>query len=566
MTRDTDRLTTGTFDLLVIGGGIYGLTIAYDAAQRGLTVALIEQDDFGSGATFNHLRTIHGGLRYLQSLDITRARQSVLERRRLATIAPHAVEPLPFALPLYRSLVRGKAVMRAGFLVDRVVSAGRNRGLPQPLRLPAGRVVSRTTAIQRYPGLRRQGLRGAAVWHDYLTLEPDRLTFTWALAAAEHGTVLANHVEALEIVTGAGHASPASAERRRVSGVRAHDLVAGRSLEIGARIVVNATGRSIERLVSQLGASTDVPMIKAMNVVTRRDAGDEALGGIAPTSSSASTFSTFSTFSPGRRALFMVPWRERALFGTWESGRTCDPADTSVAEGDVAAFLTELNQAFPALDLTLEDVTLVHRGVVPAVAKHGKATLEGHDRIIDHAVTGGKIDGLISVAGAKYTTARAVAQRVTDMVLEKLERPPVPCRTDKTVLPGGSVRDPGLAIAEARREHDVGLPSDTIPHLIAAYGSRHRAVLDLADQRSEWRSRVAPDSPVIAAQLVLAARQEMAVTLGDALIRRTPVGALGNPGDQVIERAAALVGGELGWSEERRAQEIAAVKSFYRWR
>src|SRR5262249_58160226 len=117
MIRDLDQLSGRMFDVLVVGGGIYGLTIAYDAAQRGLWVALIEQDDFGSGTSFNHLRTIHGGLRYLQTLDVGRARESVRERRTIARIAPHAVQPMPFAVPLYRSLLRGKIAMRAGFVL-----------------------------------------------------------------------------------------------------------------------------------------------------------------------------------------------------------------------------------------------------------------------------------------------------------------------------------------------------------------------------------------------------------------------------------------------------------------
>src|SRR6059036_3301047 len=121
MKRVVDELTGSTFDILVVGGGVYGLTIAYDAAQRGLSVALIERDDFGSGASFNHLRTIHGGLRYLQTLDIARARESVRERRTLARIAPHAVQPLVFALPITRSLTRGKLAMRAGFALDSVI-------------------------------------------------------------------------------------------------------------------------------------------------------------------------------------------------------------------------------------------------------------------------------------------------------------------------------------------------------------------------------------------------------------------------------------------------------------
>src|SRR5947207_4616963 len=227
MIRDLDRLTDHTFDVLVVGGGIHGLIVAYDAAQRGLSVALVERDDFGSGVSFNHLRTIHGGLRYLQSLDLRRSRESMRERRTVARIAPHLVQPLPFALPLYRSLTRGKLAMRAGFLLDRVVASGRNRGVPPALRLPGGRVVSRPAAIDRFPGLRRQGLTGAAVFSDYVTTESDRLTFSYALAAAEHGASLANHVEAIAPLT-------AGADRRRVAGVRARDLVEGREIEIKA--------------------------------------------------------------------------------------------------------------------------------------------------------------------------------------------------------------------------------------------------------------------------------------------------------------------------------------------
>ena len=535
MTRDLDRLTAHTFDVLVVGGGIYGLTIAYDAAQRGLSVALVEQNDFGSGTSFNHLRTIHGGLRYLQSLDIRRARESVRERRTTARIAPHAVRPLSFALPLYRSLTRGKIAMRAGFALDRIVSAGRNRGVPPSHRLPGGRVVSRSHAAQRFPGLRRRGLTGAAVFYDYVTTEPDRFTFSFALAAAAHGAVLANHVEAIAPLVDGG----------RVTGISARDTLGARTFEIAARLTVNATGGRVDRLLKPLGISTGIPMLKAMNLVTRRDAGDEALGGR----------------SASGRNLFLVPWRECALFGTWESDRTCDPDDTGVHERDVAAFIAELNQAFPALDLTLADVTLVHRGVVPAAVKGDRVGLEGHEQIRDHATQG--VEGLLSVAGTKFTTARRVAERVTDTLLSRLQQKPVPCRTATTPLPGGSLRDIGLAIADARREFDEGLPTDTIPHLIAAYGSRYRDVMEIAGNQREWRTRLAPHSPVIGAELVLAARKEMAPTLADIVIRRTPLGALGHPGADALARAAAIVGAELGWTEDQRQREIAAVDRFY---
>ena len=536
MIRDLDHLTARTFDLLVVGGGIYGLAIAYDAAQRGLAVALIERDDFGGGSSFNHLRTIHGGLRYLRTLDIRRARESVRERTTLARIAPHAVRPLPFALPLYRSLRAGKTAMRAGFLLDRVVAFDRNARLAPALRLPAGRVVSRSEAAQRFPGLRRQGLTGAAVWSDYITAESDRLTFSFATAADEHGAVLANYLEAVSPLT----------DGKRVTGVRARDRQTGRDFEIGARLTVNATGASVDAFLAPLGISTHMPLLKAMNLVTRREAGDEALGGRTASG----------------RHLFLVPWRGRALMGTWESAAAMESAPVGASEDDVASFIRELNQAFPALDLTRSDVTLVHRGLVPAVrTASGGARLDGRERVRDHAVDG--VDGLISVAGTKYTTVRAVAERVVDRGMAKLQRPRVPCRTARHPLPGGSVRDLAMTVAEARRDHDVGLPSDTIPHLVTAYGSRYRDVVDLAQDRPAWRARLADASPVIGAELVWAARKEMVVTLADAVIRRTPLGALEYPGDTAVERAAQIVGGELGWTEERRLDEMAAVKRFY---
>jgi glycerol-3-phosphate dehydrogenase len=534
--RDLDRLTERTFDLLVVGGGIYGLTLAYDAAQRGLAVALVERDDFGCGSSFNHLRTIHGGLRYLQQLNISRARESVRERRALARIAPHAVVPMPFALPLYRSITRGRLAMRAGFLVDRVVAAGRNRDVPPALRLPAGHVVSRHAAIDRFPGLRRRGLTGAAHWYDYVTPEADRLTFSWAQAASAHGAVLANHVEATGVAK----------DGRRAVGAGVIDRVTGRAFDVSARVVVNACGGAIDRLLGTAGVASGIPMLKAMNLVTTRDAGDVALGGR----------------SASGRHLFLVPWRRRAVFGTWESPAVCAAGDVDARPAEIASFIGELNEAFPALDLKPGDVTLVHRGVVPATAIGGRVSLAGSEQIRDHAADG--VDGLLTVVGAKYTTARGVAERVVDRIMQLLKQTPVSCRTASTTLPGGHVRDVALTVAEARREYDDLVPSDSIPHLVAAYGSGYREILELARTRSDWCRRLAPESPVIGAELVWAVRHEMAETLCDAVLRRTPLGALGYPGDEAAALAADIVGAERQWTPAQKQQELDSLRQFYR--
>ena len=162
------------------------------------------------------------------------------------------------------------------------------------------------------------------------------------------------------------------------------------------------------------------------------------------------------------------------------------------------------------------------------------------------------VDGLMSVAGTKYTTARAVAERVTDTVFAKLGRPAAPCRTTEP-LPGGALGDPVVALAAARHEFDATLPSDTLPHLIAAYGSLYEPIARLAAERPDWRARLIDTSPVIGAQLVWAARHEMAVTLADAMIRRVPLGALGYPGDPAVLHAADIVGAELGLVRRSKA-------------
>ncbi len=505
MRRDTSLLTARTFDVLVVGGGICGLTIACDAAQRGLSVALIERHDFGSGSSFNHLRTIHGGLRYLQTLDIARARESARERDTLARIAPHAVQPLPFVLPVFRSLTRGKLAMRAGLLLDRIVCRSVPGAGPALPRLPLSRLLSVPEAVERVPGFRKvKSMTGAVVWHDYVTIGADRLTLSWAVAAANHGAVLANHVEATGLVV----------ENGRVVRAHALDRMARSPLEIDARLVVNATGACVDRLVPALAPIRGTLLLKAMNLVTRQPAPSTAVGGR-------------TAFG---RYLFLVPWRGRALFGTWESPDACGPDEVDVQRRAVGEFVADINQAFPWAGLRLDDISLVHRGVVPATSgPDGTVRPLGVEVIRDHGRARGP-EGLVSVAGTKYTTARAVAERVTDLLLRKLGKPLEPCRTATTALPD--------------LDHVAG-------------------VAELARSRPALGAACGDEGAITGAHLVWAARHEMAMTLGDVLIRRTPIGALGYPGDAIVSAAAAIVAAELGWDEARTVAEVAAVRRFY---
>jgi glycerol-3-phosphate dehydrogenase len=535
MTRDVARLTGPTFDLLVVGGGIYGLIVAADAAQRGLAVALIDRGDFGGGASANHLRTIHGGLRYLQTLDFARARESIRERRTLARIAPRAVRPMPFALPLSGGAGKGRLLMRVGFALDQLVASDRNRDVPESLRLPEGTVVSRAQALERFPTLASHNASAFALWYDYATVEADRLTFSWALLAAAQGATLANYVDARELIV----------DGRRIAGVRAVDLRTGSSVEIAARVTVNATGGALDALLAPAHTATGTPMIQAINLVTSLPGGPIAVG----------------SYAPSGRTLFMVPWRGMALFGTFES-RTTHASASAGDEETVASFLADLNVAFPASQLVRQHVTLVHRGTVPAVLKrNGEVELEGQQRVHDHGFGANVLQGLLSVAGTKYTTARATAEYVTDRVLQKLGKPPVPSRTAVTTLPGS---DLGAHTSQDGREDGPleRVASDTRAHLTAVYGPASDRVARLAG-RPGMSERFVDDSPVIAAQVIWAVRNEMAVTLADVIKRRTSLGATGHPGTRAATRVAELMATELAWSPERLRDELEALRDAY---
>ena len=481
MIRDLPGLVEREFDVLVVGGGIYGLTIAYDAAQRGLSVALVEKADFGSATSFNHLKTIHGGLRYLQTADFTRMRESISERRAFARIAPRLVWPLAFAMPTKSSLTRNPLAWKAALAFDGVVGRRRNEGVDPERHLPPGRIVTGADCRALFEGA-LPSVSSAAVWHDYQMLESDRLTLSFASAAAANGARLANYVEAIRLLSAGGH----------VAGVSARDVLTGEAFDVRSRVVVNAAGPWVDTLAGRASPDPGQIQLKAMNLVTSRPARPAAL--VAPTRAG--------------RALVLLPWNGRTLVGTSESPDEHRPDDQAVSRREVDAFLAEVNETFPMLALKPEEITLVHRGIVPAARSNGHLSLLSHPRIIDHAAQGAA--RLISVIGVKYTTARAVAERVVDLVLRNLGRPRVPCRTAGTLLPGAGLTD--------------SQPVDPI---------------------------------------ATAVREEMAQSLIDVVVRRTGLGAAGYPGDEVARHAAAAMGRLLHWSDDKVASELASLQRFY---
>jgi len=535
--RDLDRLAAETYDLVVIGGGVHGLATAYDAASRGLRTALVEAQDFGSGTSFNHQKTIHGGLRLLQTGRIDRARESILERRAFARIAPWFLRPLPFIVGTYRSATRSRTVLRAAFRLDRWLGRRRNEGIEPELHLPAPRLVSKAATLRLFSGVRQEGLTGGAQWYDYQMVEADRLTFAFAAAADRAGANLANYVEAIDILREGG----------RVTGVRVRDVLTGATTELGARAIVNAAGARAGDVMALFGITRPFPLLKAMSLVTSKRASDMALA--APAADG--------------RMLTLVPWRGCALIGTSQSPSPVTSGDLSVRVSDVDQFVAVVNAAFPALHLSRADVTLVHRGLLPAVVdRHGRAQLRSESAILDHGKDG--VSGAFTIFGAKYTMARRVAERTTDAVARASGKRVAPSRTASTVLPGAGIADHEALAIETARAVSLELPLATIRHLIGGYAEQAASIVRLIHERPELLAPVASEQATLQAEIVYTIQHEMAVRLTDVIIRRTGLGAAGHPGQQAVEACAAIAARELGWDDARRREEIEVVDRFYR--
>ena len=538
MERDLKALTDTTFDLLVVGAGIYGATAAWDAAQRGLSVAVIDRGDFGGGTSFNSAKTIHGGVRSLQTGDLRALRRFVRERRALTRIAPHLVHPLPFLIPTRRGLARHRLLMRAYFAVSDWIARDRN-DLDDPSKhLPASRLLSAAECLRLHPGFDPAGLTGGILWHDCQMYNSDRLTLSFVLSAVHAGAVAANYVEA----------SAGLRTGDRICGISARDVLTDQRFDIRSRIVLNAVGpwaRPLLNRIAPTAARAMAPRLsKAMNLVTRPIT-NHAVGGEA-----------------GSRFLFAVPWRGVSIVGT-----SHDPHDGSadtplVTRADVERFLTEVNTAFPAAHLSLDDVRLVHRGLLSAEAAGGPGVrLVKESLVRDHRADGAP--GVLSVLGVRYTTARDTAEQAVTAVFRVLDRPVPPCQTASTPLQGGDISRFEDYLSTTIRRYSPPLTPDAIRRLVCSYGTQSTPLLDeLASSAS--MPTLGGDGGVTGAEVRHAVRHEMAVTLTDAVLRRTEAGSAGHPGQGVLRAAADIMATELNWSPERTRREIEQADGFYR--
>jgi glycerol-3-phosphate dehydrogenase len=533
MIRDPEALTRHRWDLLVVGGGIHGLFAAYDAAQRGLSVALVEAADFGSGLSLNHQRTLHGGLRTLQSGRIGKTRRQIAERRVWARVAPHLIRPLPFLIGTYRRPARSRLAVRLGLGAYDFLGRARNAGVPIELHLPKTRLESRAATRRLFPGIAEAGLTGGAIWYDYQARHPDRLTWLVARAAEAAGATLANYSCVL---------GPLRDGDGRVTGVRVRDEIDGRERGVEASHTLLAAGKSEGTLRTAFGAGEGPPLLRAMNVLLNRPGRDIALA------------------APGRsgRMLTAVSWGGFVLVGTDQSESVVPDGEIAAPSAAIEAFLADLNVAFPSLQAARADVRLVHYGLTPAVIRAGRAELLPEAQIVSHAARG--VPGLFSLVGVKYTDARHAAERAVDLITHDSARRR--CRTAVALLTDAAIADVEGRLVETQRALGVDLDADVAAHLGSWYGTEAPAVLRHAVEAG-LTDRLDSSTPVLRGEVHYAVRHASAVRLTDVVLRRTPLGSTGRPGKEALTRAADTMAALLQWTPERTAQEIALVEKRY---
>ncbi len=393
--RDVAEASKKQYDLIIIGGGIYGACLFLTASQAGKRVLLLEKNDFGAATSFNNLRTIHGGLRYLQSLDLKRIFESVSERRWFFRNFPDLVKPLPCLMPLYGNGIYKSAVFRWALLLNDLLSSNRNFGVVKGRQLLKGKIVGQDEVKQIYPRVDIHNLQGGAVWYDGAMPDSQKILIEiikWGCRL--HGSAL-NYTEVEELLVTGG----------QVVGVRAVDQTRNKEYTFKATKVVNCSGPWCRRVAAQF--DKDYPELFkdsfAWNVLFNRPALSPYALAVRPK-------------KPGSRMYFIHHWKGLLFAGTMHSPWNKPDRMPTPDEDSVREFIGNLNDTVENLNLQPSDVLQIFPGLLPA-KEEGSGKIAVREVVIDHGENNGPV-GLFSVSGVKFTTARLVAEKTLKKIFK----------------------------------------------------------------------------------------------------------------------------------------------------
>jgi glycerol-3-phosphate dehydrogenase len=504
-----------TFDLIVVGGGINGAGIARDAARRGLRTLLLERADYGFGTTWRSTKLIHGGLRYLEHGEFRLVFEGLRERAILLRTAPHLVRPLEFLVPVFRGGRYGTWTVRAGLVLYDLFALGRG--------LSHHHALSPAAVATLEPAVNRDGLAGGFSYYDAQVDLPERLCLENVLDAVRAGAYAFNHIEVTHLCVAGG----------RVAGVRARDAETGAEAEFRGRVIVNAAGPWVDRVLGRQAGRRLLGGTKGTHIVVDyRGAGPHR--------------AIYAEAGADGRPFFIVPWRGRHLIGTTDVPFDGDPADVRPSPEELAYLRREARRVLPGAPLDDDAILYAFAGVRPLPYSMGRraGAITRRHFIVAHDRDG--YAGLLSIVGGKLTSYRRLAAETVDRVCRMLGTASRPSSTATMPLVPGPPPPVGDALAR---------------YLGTIYGPRALAVLKLARSDPALAAPLCPHGPDIAAQAVHAVRQEGARTVGDVLLRRTPAGWNACRGLDAAPAVARLLAADFGWSAAQTAAAVAAYRA-----
>ncbi|MCC7352741.1 MAG: glycerol-3-phosphate dehydrogenase/oxidase [Anaerolineae bacterium] len=526
--HNLQRLPQETWDILVVGGGITGTSIARDAALRGFRTALLEKGDFASGTSSRSSRLAHGGIRYLESYEFALVFEALRERGILRRIAPHLVHPTPFIYPVYRGKEPPLWKLAAGMWLYDALALFRNFRLH--------RIAGRGRIREWEPVMGQEGLQGGAEYYDSVVYDA-RLTLAVARSAHRAGAALVNHAAVVSF----------SKEDGRIVGVGARDALSGKELAARACVVVNATGVWGDALMQM--DDPDAPHhlrpSKGIHILVRR----ERMG----------HWRAVVFFSPrDGRILFLIPWGAFSIIGTTDTEYEGDLDKPYTTAEDVAYVLEAANAAFPEAGLRESDIVSNWAGLRPLVFEGDASSTYKVSR--EHRIFVSP-SGLVSISGGKLTTAREMARQVVEIAQKRLAEAGIhatsPCRTHLEPLDPAPLSElQHLADARGRGHTETGPAPALVEHLIGRYGSEYRDLLAWMAADPGLAEPLVVGLPYRWAEVRYALEREMALTLSDLLIRRIPlIYEAPDQGLEVVQAVSRRMGKTLGWSEEQIHRE-----------
>lgn len=516
MQRDSSLLKNRKFDVLVCGGGIYGAWTAYDAALRGIKVAIVDKGDWAGATSSASSKLIHGGLRYLETMDFKLVKKSLAERRMLLQAAPHRVWPLRFGVPVYKTSRIGKIRLKCGlslydFLAGDIPSS------------QAHKQHSQTDFSQHFPSLDSADLKGGFTYFDAQT-DDARLVLELIDGALSAGAVCVNYCELTELIEINGKAC----------GAVLHDKVNDESISVNADLIVDTTGRWTAAFRAD---KSSFRLTKGIHLVMPRMLQDEAL---------------LLTAKSDGRVFFIIPWYGMTLLGTTDSDYVGELDNIPITEAEISYLLTEANQVLTAANWTKQDIVGKFAGVrVLQDGKGNNPSSLSRDWRLNTAP-----NGLLSSIGGKLTSAREDAAVIVDTLCQQLGKPGN-CQTFGKAFPWIIGTDYQHLLGESlNTAKHLEISEETILWLVKRHGNRITSLFQICQENPELSQAIMPDLPFIKAELVFCANEEMVVHLDDLLRRRIPLMILAKMSSEEISQIAKIAAKALRWDNKKTDEEI----------